>query len=68
MRMRDHHADTKTRQRYQKRELQANITDDTVNHQSILKVNPKGNQSLIFIGRIDVKAETPVLWPPDLNN
>ena len=45
MRMWDHHADTKTRQRYQKRELQANITDDTVNHQSILKVNPKGNQS-----------------------
>ena len=45
MRIWDHHPDTKTGQRYQKRELQANITDDTVNHQSILKVNPKGNQS-----------------------
>ena len=26
-------------------------------------VNPKGNQSWIFIGRTD--AETPILWPPD---
>ena len=27
-------------------------------------VNPKGNQSLIFIGRADTEAETPTLWPP----
>ena len=27
-------------------------------------VHPKGNQSWIFIGRTDAKAETPVLWPP----
>ena len=26
--------------------------------------HPKGNQSWIFIGRTDVQAETPVLWPP----
>ena len=25
----------------------------------------KGNQSWIFIGRTDVEAETPILWPPD---
>ena len=31
-------------------------------------VNPKGNQSWIFIGRTDVEAETPVLWPPDAKN
>ena len=31
-------------------------------------VNPKGNQSWIFIGRTDVEAETPILWPPDLKN
>ena len=31
-------------------------------------VNPKGNQSWIFIGRIDAEAETPVLWPPDVKN
>ena len=29
---------------------------------------PKGNQSWIFIGRIDVEAETLVLWPPDAKN
>ena len=28
----------------------------------------KGNQSWIFIGRTDAKAETPILWPPDANN
>ena len=27
-------------------------------------VNPKGNQSWIFIGRTDAGAEAPVLWPP----
>ena len=31
----------------------------------IQPVHPKGNQFWIFIGRTDVKAETPVLWPPD---
>ena len=34
----------------------------------IQPVNPKGNQSWIFIGRTDVEAETPVLWPPDEKN
>ena len=29
----------------------------------IQPVHPKGNQSWIFIGRTDVKAETPILWP-----
>ena len=28
-------------------------------------VHPKGAQSWVFIGRTDVEAETPVLWPPD---
>ena len=30
----------------------------------IKPVNPKGNPPWIFIGRTDVKAEAPVLWPP----
>ena len=34
----------------------------------ILAVHPKGNQSWIFIGRTDAKAETPILWPPDAKN
>ena len=29
----------------------------------IKPVHPKGNQSLIFVRRIDVEAETPLLWP-----
>ena len=31
----------------------------------INSVSPKGNQSWIFIGRTDAKAEAPILWPPD---
>ena len=31
----------------------------------IQPVHPKGNQSWIVIGRTDVEAESPVLWPPD---
>ena len=30
----------------------------------IKPVNPKGNQSWVFIGRTDVEAETQILWPP----
>ena len=30
----------------------------------IQPIHPKGNQSWIFIGRIEVEAETPILWPP----
>ena len=31
----------------------------------IKPVNPKGNQSWMFIGRNDAEAEATVLWPPD---
>ena len=34
----------------------------------IQPVNPKGNQSQTFIGRTDVEAETPILWPPHAKN
>ena len=34
----------------------------------IQSVNPKGNQSWIFIGRTDTEAETPLLWPHDGKN
>ena len=34
----------------------------------IQPVHPKGNQSLIFIGRTDAEAETPILWPPEAKN
>ena len=32
----------------------------------IKPVNPKGNQSWVFIGRTDAEAETPILWSPDV--
>ena len=34
----------------------------------IKPVNPKGNQSWIFIGRTDAEAETAILWSPDVKN
>ena len=34
----------------------------------IQPVNPKGNQSRIFIVRTDAEGEIPILWPPDVNN
>ena len=34
----------------------------------IKPVNPKGNQSWIFIGRTDAEAKAPILWPPDGKN
>ena len=34
----------------------------------IKPVNPKGNQSWIFISRTDAEAETLILWPPDTKN
>ena len=34
----------------------------------IQPVYPKGDQSRVFIGRTDVEAETPILWPLDEKN
>ena len=31
-------------------------------------VHPKGDQSWVFIGRNDAKAETPILWPPHVKS
>ena len=31
----------------------------------IQPVHPKGDQPWVFIGRTDVEAETPILWPPE---
>ena len=36
--------------------------------QEIKPVNPKGNQSWIFIGRTDAEAETPIFWASDVKN
>ena len=34
----------------------------------IQPVHPKGDQSWVFIGRTDVEAKTPILWPPDVKS
>ena len=42
--------------------------ESPLDSKEIQPVHPKGNQSWIFIGRTDAKAETPVPWPPDVKN
>ena len=42
--------------------------ESPLDYKEIQPVNPKGNQSLIFIGRIDAEAETPILWSPDVKS
>ena len=32
----------------------------------IQPVYSKGDQSWVFFGRNDAKAETPIIWPPDV--
>ena len=34
----------------------------------IKPINPKGDQSWIFVGRTDADTEVPILWPPDAKN
>ena len=41
------------------------ILESPLDCKEIQPVNPKGNQSWIFIRKTDVEAETPILWPPD---
>ena len=42
--------------------------ESLLDSKEIKPVNPKGNQSLIFIGKTDAEAETPILWPPDMKS
>ena len=39
--------------------------ESPLDSQEIKLVNHKGNQPWMFIGRTDVEAEAPILWPPD---
>ena len=41
------------------------IPENPLNSKEIKPINPKGNQSWIFIGSTDAEAEAPVLWPSD---
>ena len=48
------------------------LLEKTLEHpldcKEIQPVNPKGNQSWIYIERTDVEAKTPILWPLDVKN
>ena len=37
--------------------------ESPLDFKEIQPVHPKGDQSWVFIGRTDAKAETPILWP-----
>ena len=41
-------------------------SESSLDSKEIKSVNSKGNQSWIFIGRTDIEAEAPVLWPRDM--
>ena len=38
--------------------------ENSLDCKEIQPVHLKGDQSRVFIGRTDVEAETPVVWPP----
>ena len=38
--------------------------ESPLDYKEIQPVHPKGAQSWVFIGRIVVEPETPILWPP----
>ena len=42
--------------------------ESPLNCREIQPVHPKGDQSWVFIGRTDVEAETPILWPSDVKS
>ena len=44
------------------------LFESLLNCKEIKLVDPKGNQSWIFIGRTDAEAEAPILWLPDAKN
>ena len=41
-----------------------NILESPLDCKEIQPVHSEGDQSWVFIGRIDAEAETPILWPP----
>ena len=44
------------------------ILESPLDCKEIQPVHPKGHQSWVFIGKTDVEAETPILWPLDVKS
>ena len=42
--------------------------ESPLDYKKIKPVNPKGNQSRIFIRKTNAEAETPILRPPNVKN
>ena len=42
--------------------------ESPLNCKEIQPVHPKGDQFWVFTGTTDAKAETPILWPPDVKS
>ena len=42
--------------------------ESSLHYKEIKPVNPKENQSWIYIGRTVAEAEVPILWPPEAKN
>ena len=42
--------------------------ESPLDSKEIQPVHPKGDQSWVFIGRTDVEAESPILWPHDVKS
>ena len=42
--------------------------ESPLSFKEIKPLNPKGNQSWVFIAMTDAEAEVPILWPPDVKN
>ena len=42
--------------------------ESPLDSKEIKRVNPKGNQPWIFIGRTDAEVEAPIIWPPDVKS
>ena len=40
--------------------------ESPLDYKEIQPIHPKRDQSGVFIGRTDVEAETPILWPLDV--
>ena len=61
----DHKEGWEPKNWYFQTEVLEKTLESPLDSREIKPVNPKGNQSWIFIGRTDVEAEAPMLWPPD---
>ena len=49
-------------------EVLGKTLESSLDCKEVKAVNPKGNQSSVFIGRTDAEAEASTLWLPDVKN